>query len=316
MNFTKHTSELTKLWESLFHPLNTPFYFPKEFVFFHEINSLEYFYEHSDDFFLKDGIMGLLPIIQLCFKTKINSKVKFRIAAFLAPLIPQEIRQHFYFFNFESSTNAHSRQPESLLLFLSAIDNFHNFSLIKKQLDQIHSPIKTINLYKNPLQELPYYYFFNKDYDLTNFIHLLDYLKSKFKNTEIRMHIAPQDLYAIDLNKTKFINTNHYFEYIGIDFLSYFYFFNTGVNRIGVELNNNYKKIKSDFLIKELFISYFEYSGPSIIDQNQINKLNSIYFPSPFENLKPTDFNSREILELVNQISINLFTYNKIESSI
>jgi hypothetical protein len=312
MNYTKNTSKLTKSWDTIFRPLSLPFYSSKEFIHFHDVRTLKAYEANYENYLLRDGIIGILPLIQYCLNSKIKKEIKFNVASQLAPIIPESVRHNFLFYELNAVLPKPQIKKEILILFISAFHGFHHFELFKKQIDEIQSPITSIHFLKNPLQELTINNLTSKEYDLKNMVMIMDYIKTKFPNAFIKTYTAHYEIVKLNFHNAYFINTNHYFQFIGYDFLSYISFFKTSENQFNLTQNSNYKLLKSENIIRNLKINFLEYNGPSIFNSNHLNSLSYIHFPTISKTIIPIEFYNKEAILLSERIASDLFEFNKL----
>lgn len=312
INYTVNTNKLTKSWDAIFYPLCLPFYSPKNFIHSHSIEDINLIGKNPNDYMIKDGVLGLLPIIQFCYKN-INGQQEFifNIPTYLAPIIPNSIRKYFQFYDFESCQVNPLQKKDTLILFVSAIKNFHNIEIFKTQLNEINPHIKKIHILKNPLDQFPYHYLTNQEYDIRMMIQIIDYLINKFPNAYCQSHTSQYEISNLDFKNAYYVNTNHHYQYIGLDFLSYISFFKTGITSTSTfSKNSNYKMIKAEKIIRDLKINYFEYNGNSLLEESEINNLLLIRYPKAKKGISLEKYYNNGSIQMSDKLITKLFNFH------
>jgi hypothetical protein len=306
LNYTTHTNKVSSLWESIFNPISTPFFSTKNFTFLHEIEDMEFFLNNSEQFYFRDGILGLLLILSMCMNDLIPKGTQINISASLAPLVPLELKHFFRFYSINSSVNSNTKNNNHLVFYLSAISGFHDIKKFESSISNIQNEIRRIDIFKSPLQELSYHYLFDSQYDLTQFDFMVEKIHQILPNSQIFFHTRSSEINQLDIKNSLFIDTNHYHQFVSVDFLSYYYLFKVGNSTINLRDNSNLNEMKSEHLVKNLILKFYIYEGKSVIEKRHLDYLSTNYFPIMSNALKAKEYYPIELISIAAELKEKL----------
>jgi hypothetical protein len=306
-------SKISSQWEDVCSPLAKKFYFNAPMLFFHEIVDRNTLFEDTNTMLLKDGVLGILPLLAFLSKLPTQAQCSLSIPIVLAPLVPPHLN-HFFKYYVLSNDNAASGATEesNLLLFLGSVSPHTSHEILKKQLEKHNSQAKKIVILKNPMEELNYNLICKKSYDIEAFDKNIELIKSTFPLAHIQITCDDRIVDSIDLEQFTFIDTNHFNFFCGQDFLSYFYSFKTQspVSHYFIPNPKYYKEIQHHVLVKQSSITFYQYTGPSIITPEETDFLSFQSFMTPSPTMKFWDYYSAEQISFAEQLAKKLFEFN------
>lgn len=309
-NYTSHTNKISTMWESLFFPLANKFYTPKEMIFFHEIMDLEGLLNHSDNYFFKDGVLGLFPMLKLCH-THSHLNFRLNISAHLAPLVPSSYQRFFNFYSLSSVNSLEIKNIDTLIVYLSKVPNFHDDNKFIFDLQKLPKTIRKIHIFKSPIQEISFAHVMNKEYETKTWDKMILELQKLFSTAETVFEPPLASIEQFNLENCYYLNTNHFSQFFSVDFFAYYFFFYTGFYPQDALDDLYLKKINTSRIVKDLAIDFYQYEGDRIYEKEILAKLASLYFPVITEDIKPNEFYSYDLINFSEKLALGLFKFQK-----
>lgn len=311
MNKFVYTSDFNFLWINTLNPIGNSFYFPYKMVFFHQYRSeKEPFTNKHQVVFLKDGILGLMPIISDLIKNASVDYPLFAISKNMAPLIPTFLKKHFLFYDLNSSPS--NNTSKNLLIFLGSLSPYTSTDILQNQLKKHRNRFNNLYILRNLFEERIEIEVLNRRTSPLSFLERYEWLHKQTGNSCLEFSLETF-LKLPNLHEYYFLNTDHYNFFCSLDFLSYYYYFKTGIFPESYFKPNSqfFHKIKKEDLVKNLSVDFFEYNGPGLIDESTIDFLSIQYFP-PMSRLeiKPGEFYTREVVRHAEGLAEKLFQFN------
>jgi hypothetical protein len=306
-------NKLNEEWKFSLSPLANDFFHPYLSIFSHQLNSeLDFISQDLGTIFLKDGILGLVVLLLKMIKGDASYPNKFAIPFSLAPLVPKNLQSNFFFYKYVQASSIPDRCLSKAVIFLGALDPHTSSLQLQNDLTSLTGKLDQIFLLVS--------HNFNSTIDQSiggstdHSMKLLEnYRKIKeiFPNLNIKA-ISKVQFLSLDLNDMLLLNTNHYNMYCGDDYLNYMYYFKTG--RLPLSFLNDIPKmyIETNYvpLIKNLGIQLYTYSGPHVLESEQIKKMLNITITNSKKAKHIHQYYTPEIQTFASQLANNLFQTN------
>ena len=262
---------IEQAWHSAIHPLFNDFY--HSFYQTYSSHLLDDFLFSGDNstIFLKDGILLLHHLLIKILNNKNSIHNNFAIPKYLAPLIPQDLKDFFYFYQYETPLVHSSSIKSKALIYIPPFQYHFNLQLIIKQITQLSDNLNDLTIIRPSLNEYSLQTMFGKNFDINYFSECINTITSKFKKINIRI-ISSDQIKELQLDNYLYINSNHYRFFCSEDYLSFFYYLtNSQLSSLDSNFQESFFKHHSTQKhIKNNLIHFYKYEGPSLYNDSEI----------------------------------------------
>lgn len=306
-------------WKKFLPPLMNDFYHPYYQAYSTQIPDTNLMDLKNGTIFLRDGVLSLVHLFARLFQSDISNYNPFAIPLSMAPIVPEELRAYFVFYNYNENTKVNINNYSKKIIFIPPVRYHINLQFLEKQLTSLENNTTLELLVVRPqLNEESYKVLAGKYFDLEFYQQGLECIKRCLPKTQLTFITSDQisNIKPLDYD---YINTNHYQLFCSEDFLSHLYYLKR--ERSSALFSSTLVKhcsiIETIPLIKGLSLSCYKYEGETIISNTETHSLKRMrnikrfYVPAVNDSPLQLQLFSTDIYNLALDLAEKLFYYSQ-----